>query len=337
MTAGLPRGDLAPDRRDREPDVLVFDYARNYWDRSLSRNKLAGLLSAPGPEVFTIDERPELLTLLMVVWNKAYRRDFVIAGGFHFPTGYYEDTPWTYPTLLVAERIAILDRVCLHYRIRRAASNILNSRTRKHFEIFDQWDRVFGGSTAPEAQRMARVPAAPRARARHTIARARDACRRMRAGSSSGPPTSLPALRSRRTDAAVPSGVRRHWDPPGHENAYRRYRILIFAVKLSVLLSAARGLCVDGRPGSPAGVAASVMRGYYRLQLRLFRSTRTSRCTAAYWDSRGSVQSGRDLRQGPRARARHSWRVLLVNRPESARPPGRRRLGTARFLSPLSG
>jgi CDP-glycerol glycerophosphotransferase len=127
-----------------EPDIVLFDYARQYWDRELLRNRLAGLLATPGPDVFTIDERPELLTLLMVVWNKAYRRDFVTAGGFHFPPGYYEDTPWTYPTLLSAQRIAILDRVCIHYRMRREAGNILKSRSRKHFDIFDQWDLVFG-------------------------------------------------------------------------------------------------------------------------------------------------------------------------------------------------
>lgn len=126
-----------------KPDIVLFDYARQYWDRRLLRNQLATLLSAPGPEVFTIDERPELLTLLMVAWNKAYRREFITEGGFHFPTGYYEDTAWTYPTLLSAERIAILDRVCIYYRMRREAGNILKSRNRKHFEIFDQWDRIF--------------------------------------------------------------------------------------------------------------------------------------------------------------------------------------------------
>jgi CDP-glycerol glycerophosphotransferase (TagB/SpsB family) len=45
--------------------------------------------------------------------------------------------------MLSAKRIAILDRVCIHYRMRREAGNILKSRSRKHFEIFDQWDRVF--------------------------------------------------------------------------------------------------------------------------------------------------------------------------------------------------
>jgi CDP-glycerol glycerophosphotransferase (TagB/SpsB family) len=124
------------------PDIVLFDYARLYWWRETVRNQLADLLSAPGPEVFDIRERPELLNLLMVVWNKAYRRDFVMSNGFAFPKGYYEDTPWTYPTMLAAERIAILPRVCVLYRQRRQG-NILRSRSRKHFDIFEQWDHVF--------------------------------------------------------------------------------------------------------------------------------------------------------------------------------------------------
>lgn len=43
----------------------------------------------------------------MVVWNKAYRREFVEAEGFTFPPGYYEDTPWTYPVLMAAGSIAV--------------------------------------------------------------------------------------------------------------------------------------------------------------------------------------------------------------------------------------
>jgi CDP-glycerol glycerophosphotransferase len=125
------------------PDIVLFDYARLYWWRETMRNQLGHLLAQTGPDVFTIEDRPELLELLMVVWNKAHRRDFVTAGGFHFPPGYYEDTPWTYPTMLSAKSIAVLDRVCIHYRQRREAGNILKSRSRRHFEIFDQWDLVW--------------------------------------------------------------------------------------------------------------------------------------------------------------------------------------------------
>ncbi|MFW6693405.1 bifunctional glycosyltransferase/CDP-glycerol:glycerophosphate glycerophosphotransferase [Streptomyces sp. MAR4 CNX-425] len=125
-----------------DPDVLVYDYARIYWHGRHTRNVRAELLAEREPQVFRLEERPELLRLLMVVWNKAYRRDFVAAQGLSFPPGYYEDTPWTYPALLSAERIAVLDRVCVHYRQRRSG-NILGTPGEGHLDIFEQYDRVF--------------------------------------------------------------------------------------------------------------------------------------------------------------------------------------------------
>lgn len=126
-----------------DPDVLVYDYTRTYWDGRLLRNKRAELLDESGPAVFSLTDRPQLLDLLQIVWNKAYRRDFVTRHGFRFPPGYYEDAPWTYSSLISAERIAVLDRSCVLYRQRREGGNILRTVSRKHFDVFDQYDRVF--------------------------------------------------------------------------------------------------------------------------------------------------------------------------------------------------
>ncbi|MEY9488266.1 CDP-glycerol glycerophosphotransferase (TagB/SpsB family)/glycosyltransferase involved in cell wall biosynthesis [Streptomyces calvus] len=123
-----------------DPDVLVFDYARTHWWGGTRRNVLAHVLATE--DVFTAAERPEILDLLMVVWNKVYRRDFVEREGFTFPPGYYEDTPWTFPVMLSAERIATLDRICLYYRQRRQGS-ILSTTSRKHFDVHEQYARVF--------------------------------------------------------------------------------------------------------------------------------------------------------------------------------------------------
>ncbi|MCN9239194.1 bifunctional glycosyltransferase family 2 protein/CDP-glycerol:glycerophosphate glycerophosphotransferase [Streptomyces sp. RY43-2] len=130
------------DRLDEadDPEVLVFDYARTYWWGGTRRNVLAEVLVRAG--TFTAAEYPEILELLMVVWNKVYRRDYVTAHGFRFPPGYYEDTPWTFPTLLSARRIATLDRICVNYRQRRQG-NILSTTSRKHFDVHDQYERVF--------------------------------------------------------------------------------------------------------------------------------------------------------------------------------------------------
>ncbi|MFF3844836.1 CDP-glycerol glycerophosphotransferase family protein [Streptomyces sp. NPDC002328] len=142
LTVGALRA--MADRLDEagDPDVLVFDYARTYWWGGTRRNALAHVLAECGEETFTAAGRPEILDLLMVVWNKVYRRGFVEEHGFRFPPGYYEDTPWTFPVMLSAGRIATLDRICLNYRQRRQG-NILSTTSRKHFDIHDQYERVF--------------------------------------------------------------------------------------------------------------------------------------------------------------------------------------------------
>ncbi|MFJ1703049.1 glycosyltransferase family 2 protein [Kitasatospora sp. NPDC088346] len=131
-------------RAGADPDILVYDYARTYWDGRVVRSASAAVFGCPGADVFALDDRPDLLDLLMVVWNKAYRRDFIAKQGLTFPAGYYEDTPWTFPALLAADRITLLDEVGLHYRQRREGGNILATASRKHFDIFDQYRLVFG-------------------------------------------------------------------------------------------------------------------------------------------------------------------------------------------------
>lgn len=134
---------LVHDRMEStEADVLVFDYARVNWAGRVRRNARQDLLQKDLPETFDLHDHPDLLTLLMVVWNKAYRRDFIERLGLQFPDGYYEDLPWTYPVLMAAKRISLLDRVCYFYRQRRSG-NILGTNSQRHFEVFGQYDLVF--------------------------------------------------------------------------------------------------------------------------------------------------------------------------------------------------
>ncbi|WP_186777370.1 bifunctional glycosyltransferase/CDP-glycerol:glycerophosphate glycerophosphotransferase [Streptomyces salinarius] len=141
-----------------DPELLVYDYARTYWNGRIRRNQRADLLQHEGPDVFSLADRPQLLDLLQIVWNKAYRRDFVERTGLTFPPGYYEDAPWTFCSLISAERIAVLDRVCLHYRQRREGGNILKTVSRKHFDVFDQYQRVFDHLDAHEELAEWRAP-----------------------------------------------------------------------------------------------------------------------------------------------------------------------------------
>lgn len=128
--------------RRTSPDVLVFDYARTYPSGRIRQSRRSFLLTSSVTVTFTLADRPELLTLFMAVWNRVYRRRFVDDNRIRFPSGYYEDLPWTYPAMFSANSIAILPRVCYYYR-QRSHGNILKSVGRRHFDVFEQYRRVF--------------------------------------------------------------------------------------------------------------------------------------------------------------------------------------------------
>ncbi len=121
-------------------DVVLFGFARSFPDGSVVPDPRSARLS---PEVeVAATQRPDLLEILPSAWNKAYRRDFLADRGFAFPTGYYEDIPWTYPVLWTARSIATLDRTCYLYR-QRTGGSILSSSGRRHLDLFAQYGRAF--------------------------------------------------------------------------------------------------------------------------------------------------------------------------------------------------
>ncbi|MFJ5549685.1 CDP-glycerol glycerophosphotransferase family protein [Streptomyces sp. NPDC093225] len=124
------------------PDVLVYDHARTHWTGETVRERLAGRLREDGPASFRLTDRPDLLGPVLLIGDKAYRREFIERAGLSFPPGLYEDVPWTYPALMTATSLAVLDRVCVHHRQRRTGS-VLSTSTRRHFDVFAQYDRVF--------------------------------------------------------------------------------------------------------------------------------------------------------------------------------------------------
>ncbi|MGW2310024.1 bifunctional glycosyltransferase/CDP-glycerol:glycerophosphate glycerophosphotransferase [Actinomadura luteofluorescens] len=128
---------------ETRPDVLVFDYARSYWNGKVKRSIINHLFrEPPAPDVFTLAERPSVLEMMMTAWNKAIRREFLLDLGLRFSGGYYEDVNVTYPILMAAERLSLLDRVCYIYRQRRRGA-ITKTASAKHFDAFAQYDRIF--------------------------------------------------------------------------------------------------------------------------------------------------------------------------------------------------
>ncbi|MEV6051052.1 bifunctional glycosyltransferase family 2 protein/CDP-glycerol:glycerophosphate glycerophosphotransferase [Streptomyces sp. NPDC052107] len=307
-----------------EPDVLVYDYARTYWDGRVVRNQLAGTLTEQGPAPFRLDDRPGLLRVLMVAWNKAYRREFVEAHGFAFPPGYYEDTPWTFPVLMAAESIATLDRVCVHYRQRRQG-NILGTTSRKHFDLFEQYDRVFAyveehpelARWRPELFRrmidhyatvFTKRDRLPRGSHGEFLRRARAHYRRYR----------VPGTRMRRRNVLVRFGLHR---------TFRAFR----------LVSAVRRRTFKAVVKPARALRTGVLRLHYRIQLRL--PVRADRAVFTSGAGRGHGGDPGALEEAFRTHAPHVH-TAWVARPEHERtvPPGPRRLrpGTAAYWTALA-
>ncbi|MGH3328938.1 MAG: bifunctional glycosyltransferase/CDP-glycerol:glycerophosphate glycerophosphotransferase [Streptomycetales bacterium] len=129
--------------QETKPDVLIFDYARAYWWGKTERNVLQHLFrDPPPPDVFTLRERPSAMHFMMTAWNKAIRRQFLVDLGLRFGRGYYEDVPVTYPILMAAERISLLDRLCYYYRQRRGGA-ITKTTSDKHLDAFGQYEKIF--------------------------------------------------------------------------------------------------------------------------------------------------------------------------------------------------
>ncbi|MEV5525539.1 bifunctional glycosyltransferase/CDP-glycerol:glycerophosphate glycerophosphotransferase [Streptomyces prunicolor] len=310
-----------------EPDVLVFDYARTYWSGEAQRNKVAAQLTEQGPAPFRLEDRPGLLRVIMVAWNKAYRREFVERRGFAFPPGYYEDTPWTYPVLMTAETIATLDRVCVHYRQRRQG-NILGTTSRCHFDVFDQYDRVFAFVDAhPELdqwrpvlfRRMVdhlatvftkpgRLPRGTRA---EFLRKARAHYRRYRI-----PGTPVP-VRTRMRHTLVHFGVHRTFRTLQAAMSWRRSAVKLTAKALRAL-------------------RAAILQLHYRVQLRL--PLRNRAVFAAYWGRGHSCNPGA-LESAFRTHAPHI-RTAWIARPEHHHtiPAATRRLrpNTAAYWTALA-
>jgi CDP-glycerol glycerophosphotransferase len=125
------------------PDVLITDYMRSFPDGDTEPNLWRRLMTEPpAPPVFTLQDRPQTLQMIMSVWNKVIRREFLLGLGVTFGPGFYEDISVTYPLLMAAQRLSYLDVPCYFYRRLREGA-ITHTTSPRHMEVFAQYDRIF--------------------------------------------------------------------------------------------------------------------------------------------------------------------------------------------------
>ena len=123
------------------PDVLLVDLVSIYPDGRESSGTPPGLLRGvddPGP----LSRYPWLLELPHSACTKIVRRELLDEINLRFIPGWYEDCSFSHPLLLGSDRIDVLDRVCYCYR-QRASETITKSVSPRHFDVFDQYERVW--------------------------------------------------------------------------------------------------------------------------------------------------------------------------------------------------
>ncbi|NEB06085.1 bifunctional glycosyltransferase family 2 protein/CDP-glycerol:glycerophosphate glycerophosphotransferase [Streptomyces sp. SID13726] len=313
-----------------EPDVLVHGHALAHWSGETVPDAAAGLLTEQGPAPFRLEDRRGLLRVPAAAWNKVCRREFVEREGFAFPAGSHEAVAWTYPVLMAAESIATLDRVCVHHRQRRRCVPAqAGPGCPDHFDVFDQYDRVFAYvDSRPELAQWRPVlframvdelaalftgrGRLPRGSHAEFLKRARVQYRVHRVPGHPVPP------RSRLRHALIRRGL------------YRSYRLVELAKRISHRTTRPVVRLADS-------LRSAALRLHYRVQLRL--PLRADRAVFAAYGGRGHGCNPGALEEAFRAFAPHI-RTAWIARPEHHHtiPTATRRLtpGTAAHWTALA-
>lgn len=142
VTGGTPGAITGVTGGTRGPDVLLIGFDRVQPSGRAGPNAWRHVLSAPSPPVFTLRDRPDVLKLTMTAWSKVIRREFMAELDLRFGPGIHEDVPVTCTLLLAAGQIAVLDRVCYHYRQQRHGA-LTNTPSDSNFAVFSRYREVF--------------------------------------------------------------------------------------------------------------------------------------------------------------------------------------------------
>jgi glycosyltransferase involved in cell wall biosynthesis len=142
LPAGSVSAVLAALEQQR-PDVLLVDHLRVHENGRLEADASSHVLRDAA--------LTSLIKLQHTAWNRIVRRGLLDELDLRFLPGWYEDVPFSNPVLIGAKRVSVLDRVCYHYRVGRLGA-ITATRSERHFEAFDQYDRMLAWVDAREPE-----------------------------------------------------------------------------------------------------------------------------------------------------------------------------------------
>ena len=111
--------------RAGRPDVLMVGMARERWNRKVS--------------VW----QPAVIPIAGLVVH----RELLNGSGIRFEPGWYEDIAFTHRVRVAAASTANLDAACVIHRLDRPHS-IRGTKSPRHVEAIDQWDRVLAAGDA---------------------------------------------------------------------------------------------------------------------------------------------------------------------------------------------
>ncbi|WP_371750518.1 bifunctional glycosyltransferase family 2 protein/CDP-glycerol:glycerophosphate glycerophosphotransferase [Streptomyces sp. NBC_01283] len=138
----VPRALAAIDTRLAEtddPDLLFFDHERVHWFEGSQGPTLQRLWKGAPAGAFSAEQHAALPDPMVPAFCGAYRRSFLAEHRLSFAPGMFTDTAWSVLCALRAERLAVLDQVCVRHLLRRqGARNRVEGA--HHLDLLDQFD-----------------------------------------------------------------------------------------------------------------------------------------------------------------------------------------------------
>jgi glycosyltransferase involved in cell wall biosynthesis len=141
-------------------DIIVADFEYDFEDKNKNyrkrRNECIKSKVMTGREFYDLGIKTK--SIMSVVWNKLYRRDFIIKNNLFFIEGVlYEDMEFTPKAYYLAERVKYIDKVIYMYRQREGSimSNKNVNRIDDYFIIADslnEFNKKFNSYTLLQAE-----------------------------------------------------------------------------------------------------------------------------------------------------------------------------------------